>query len=98
MPWLLASPQPFMKKTDYDNDFVEPFVEVDQCEIIPNDLIEVVYLEITKGELKESPFVSSAYVYQAKSTFFALHRILQSGHLTLHKSELKTTAKRLCSI
>lgn len=45
------------EETDFENDLVEPYVEVDQRKIIHNALQEVVNLEITIGELKESPFM-----------------------------------------
>lgn len=74
-----------------ENNLVEPSVEVDQGETIHNALQEVVNLEITVGEIKESPFVSSEHVYQAKSALFMLRRILQSGRSAIARERIENS-------
>ena len=52
---------------------------------------EVVNLEITIGELKESPFVLSEHVYEPKSALFMLRCILQSSRLAIARERIENS-------
>ncbi|KAL2632800.1 hypothetical protein R1flu_004279 [Riccia fluitans] len=76
---------------DDSDDAITVPVAIDQREVINSSLRDVISLEIHLSELQESAFLTSDQIYQAKSTFFTLRRVFQSGRSVIARENMRNS-------